>query len=54
METDPKKLRELRLKQRRLTSAEFRAQFERVQQEALRNEETARQRRSETLRVRED
>lgn len=54
METDPKKLRELRLQMPRMTSAEFREQFERNQRDASRMLEIERQKRSETLRVRED
>ncbi|MEA3213262.1 MAG: hypothetical protein QOE70_6319 [Chthoniobacter sp.] len=54
METDPKKLRELRLNQPPMTSEEFWEQFKRMQEAASHNEEMARQPRSETPRVRED
>ena len=54
METDPKKIRELRLKMPRMTSAEARAQFEKVQQDASRMLEIERQKRSASLRVREN
>lgn len=54
METDPKKLLAIRLSQPHMTSEEFWAQFKRVQEAALRYEETARHERSETGRVRED
>ena len=53
METDPKKLRELRLKMSRMTSAEVREQFERNQRDASRMLEFAKQKRSEPPRVRE-
>ena len=53
METDPKKLRELRLKMPRMTSAEVRAQFERNQRDASRMLEIEKQKRSEPSRVRE-
>ena len=54
VETDPNKIRELRLKMPRMTSAEFWAQFERNQRDASRMLGIARQKRSEDLRVRED
>ncbi len=54
METDPQKLREIRLKQPHMSSEEARQQFERVQAAASRYEEMARQERFETGRVRED
>jgi hypothetical protein len=54
METDPNKIRELRLKMPRMTSEESREQFERVQRDALRFYEMEKQKRSESSRVRED
>jgi hypothetical protein len=54
METDPNKLRELRLNQPHMTSEEAWEQFKQVQEEASRYAETAKQPRSETGRVRED
>ena len=54
METDPKKLRELRLNQPHMTSEEFWQQFKKVQEDASRYAEMAKQKHSETGRVRED
>ena len=54
METDPAKLRELRLNQPPMTSEEWQAQFKQVQEDALRYAEMAKQQRSESSRVRED
>jgi hypothetical protein len=54
METDPKKLREVRLNQPHMSSEEARLQFERVQAEASRYAEMAKRERSESGRVRED
>ena len=54
METDPKKIRELRLNMPHQTSEEARRQFEEVQREALRLYETGKLKDSETGRVRED
>ena len=54
METDPKKLRELRLKMPRMTSEEMREQFERNQRDASRMLEIAKQKRSEPSPVRKD
>ena len=54
METDPKKLRELRLNQPHMTSEEFWKQFVQVQKDASRYAEMEKQKRSETGRVRED
>ena len=54
METDPKKLRELRLNQPHMTSEEFWKQFDKVQEDASRYAGTAKQKCSETGRVRED
>ncbi|MEO7317985.1 MAG: hypothetical protein ABIZ56_03240 [Chthoniobacteraceae bacterium] len=54
METDPKKIRELRLKMPRMTSAEFWAQFERNQRDASRMLEIEKQKRSASSRVREN
>lgn len=53
MELDMNKLREKRLKMPRQTSAEARAQFEKVQQDALRFYEMEKRKRSEASRVRE-
>ena len=54
METDPKKLRELRLKMPRMTSEEMREQFERNQRDASRMLEIEKQKRSGSLRLRKD
>ncbi len=54
METDPEKLRELRLNQPHMTSEEAWQQFKQVQEDALRYAEMAKQPSSETGRVRED
>ena len=53
MKTDPRKIRELRLKMPRMTSAEAREHFERNQQDASRMAEIERQKSSGSLRVRE-
>lgn len=53
MELDMNKLREKRLNMPRQTSAEARAQFEKVQQDALRLYEMEKRKRSETSRVHE-
>lgn len=54
METDPEKIRQLRLNMPRQTSEEVWKQFEEVQREALRLYEIEKQKSSETWRVRED
>lgn len=54
METDPKKLREPRLKQPHVTSEEFWQQFKKVGEDASRYAQMEKQKHSETGRVRED
>ena len=54
METDPKKLRELRLNQPHMSSEEFWKQFEQVQKDASRYAEMPKQKHSESGRVREE